>query len=187
MQKCPWALKSDFLEHYHDHEWGVPLHNEKRLFELLILEGQQAGLSWDIIIKKRRGMREAFGDFDPCFLCTLTEEDIDNYMFDNRVIKNRTKITSIINNAKNYFVLVKKYGSLNNFFWSFVAYKPIVNNYEISEQIPSKTPLSLAISKELKKLGFSFVGPTTIYSFMQACGMVNDHLISCPYHKQKKL
>ena len=182
MSKCIWATKTKIEEDYHDNEWGIPVHDDKKLFELIILEGQQAGLSWHTILSKREGMRAAYYNFDPKILSKLTDSDVDFYMNDNRIIKNRLKIKSVINNANAYFKLIEKYDSLDNFLWSFVEYKTIQNMRKNHEDIPAKTELSDKISNELKKLGFKFVGSTTIYALMQSIGMVNDHIVSCKYY-----
>lgn len=179
--RCNWAIKSSLLQKYHDNEWGKPLHDDLALFELLILEGHQAGLSFEIILKRRDQMRKAYFNFDPIKLSQLTDIELENYRNDDRVIKNKLKINSVRENAKAYFKLLKDYSSLNNFFWSFVNNKPIVNNFDRYEQIPTQTELSEKISKTLKKYGFKFVGPTIIYSFMQASGMINDHINDCSF------
>lgn len=184
MNNCPWVTKSKLEELYHDTEWGIVLHDEQKLFELLMLIGQHAGLSWHTILQKRQGLREAYHHFDPYVLSRLNETDVDTYMFDSRVIKNRLKINAIISNARAYLKLIEKYCSLDFFIWRFTDFKRIENNFEIIEEVPTKTDLSDLISTELKKLGFKFVGSTTVYAFMQSIGMVNDHITSCIYHKR---
>lgn len=184
MKKCVWATKTKLEETYHDTEWGIPVHDELELFERLILEGQQAGLSWHTILLKREGLKEAYHGFDPYVLSKLTDEDVDIYLKDDRVIKNKLKIKSVINNAKAYFKLVNEYQSLDNFLWKHSNYQTIQNQWQHQEEIPSTSLLSDSISKELKKLGFQFVGSTTIYAMMQSIGMVNDHLLSCVYYKR---
>ena len=181
--KCPWALKSKIEENYHDTEWGRPLHDEERLFEMLILEGQQAGLSWLTILNRRQGMKEAYHNFDPKELVDLSDDQIEGYLQDDRVIKNRLKIKSVITNAKAYLNLVTIYGSLDNFLWSYVEFQPIQNEWKTITDVPAKTKLSTIISHDLKTLGFKFVGPTIIYAYMQSIGMVNDHLITCPSYQ----
>lgn len=185
MSKCSWALSSKKYEDYHDFEWGIPTHDEHRLFEMLILEGQQAGLSWITILNKRELLNEAYYNFDPYKLARLTENDIEKYLNDSRVIKNRLKIEAVINNAKCYLKLKEKYESLDKFLWSYVDFKPIDNQLKSLSEAPTKTALSEKISQDLKALGFKFVGPTIIYSYLQAIGIVNDHLISCPFHEHK--
>ncbi|WP_162140292.1 DNA-3-methyladenine glycosylase I [Haploplasma axanthum] len=184
IERCSWANTSEYEMKYHDNEWGVPTYDDKVLFEFLILEGQQAGLSWQTILKRREGMREAYYNFDPERLITLTDVDIEKLLKDNRIIKNRLKVNSVVNNAKCYFKVIEEYGSLSNFLWSFVDGKPVVNHYKTISEVPASTQLSDQISKELKKIGFKFVGSTIIYAFMQAVGMVNDHLISCFRHSE---
>lgn len=180
--KCSWTT-SELLENYHDNEWGIPLHDNLKLFEMLILEGHQAGLSWEIILKRRKNLRSAYFNFDPNILKNLTNEDLNNYLTDNRVIKNRLKIKSVRDNAIAYFKVLEKHNSFNDYIWSFTNYKPIINNWQTHKEIPAKTELSEKISKDLKKYGFKFVGPTIIYAFMQAVGIVNDHLITCDKRK----
>jgi len=152
---------------------------------MLILEGQQAGLSWITILNKRELLNEAYYNFDPYKLASLTENDIEKYLNDSRVIKNRLKIEAVINNAKCYLKLKEKYESLDKFLWSYVDFKPIDNQLKSLSETPTKTALSEKISQDLKALGFKFVGPTIIYSYLQAIGIVNDHLISCPFHEHK--
>lgn len=184
-KKCLWALNSPLEENYHDKEWGIPLFDEQRLFEMLILEGHQAGLSWSTILKRREGLRKAYHNFDPLILSKLTEKDIERYMTDDRVIKNRLKIVSVVKNAKAYLELIKTEVSLKDYLWQHVSYMPIINRFKTVDEIPQKTDLSIKISKDLKKRGFNFVGPTIIYAYMQAIGMTNDHLITCPSYQIK--
>lgn len=179
--RCNWANKSLSEQEYHDNEWGKPQFEDLKLFELLILEGHQAGLSWQIILNKRAALNEAYYNFDPIKLIKLTESDLSNYYTDDRVIKNKLKIKSVNDNAKAYFRIKEEFGSFSKFLWSYVDNKPIINNWKTIEEVPSKTLLSEKLSKDLKKYGFKFVGPTTIYSFMQAVGMINDHIESCDF------
>lgn len=182
MSKCTWALQSKLDEQYHDDEWGVLVFDEAKLFELLILEGMQAGLKWSTILSKRNGMRDAYHFFNPSILSKLTEEDVNNYLKDDRVIKNKLKIKSVITNSKCYFELIKAHGSLKDFLWKHVNYEQIVNKWTKMEQVPSSNEISVIISDKLKKMGFKFVGPKIIYALMQSIGMVNDHLVTCPYY-----
>jgi DNA-3-methyladenine glycosylase I len=161
---------------YHDEEWGKPLHDDRHLFEMLILEGKSCGLSWELILKKRDRMRKVFDNFDQNAIVKYDNAKIEELMHDPGIIRHRAKIEAVIGNAKAYFDVKKRYGSLDNFLWSYVNHMPIVR--EPFEMI-TKTELSDRLSKDLKKLGFKFVGPTIIYSFMQAIGMVNDHELSC--------
>lgn len=176
--RCDWA-RSKLEQEYHDHEWGRPLHDEKRLFQMLMLEGQQAGLSWSTILNKREALLKAYDGFDPEKLAVYDETKIEELMQNAGIIRNRRKIEAAIHNAKAYFDLVKQHGSLDGFLWRYVDNKPIVNAWEKQEQVPATTVLSDQISKDLKKMGFKFVGSTIIYAYMQSIGMVNDHLVSC--------
>ena len=164
---------------YHDNEWGRPLHDEHKLFEFLILEGAQAGLSWETVLKKREAYREAFDDFDPEKVALYDEAKAEELMGNSGIIRNRLKINSAITNAKLFLDIQKKYGSFDKFIWAYVDNKPIDNRIEKPEDWEATTPISDKISKDLKKMGFKFVGSTIIYAFMQATGMVNDHLTTC--------
>lgn len=184
--RCDWANKSKLEQEYHDKEWGVPLHDDKKLFKMLILEGKQAGLSWNTILLKMDTLCEAFDDFDPHILVTYDEKKVEELLQNSGIIKNRLKVNAVIHNAKMYFKLCEEWGSLDEYLWSFVNHKPIINEWKILEEVPASTPLSDQISKDLKKRGFKFVGTTTIYAFMQGIGMVNDHLTYCSFrHSQK--
>jgi len=177
--RCFWANTSPEYLEYHDNEWGRPVHDDVKLFEMLTLEGMQAGLSWITILKKREGFREAFDGFDPRKVALYDEAKIEELMADKNIVRNRLKIVSTINNAKLFLEIQKKYGSFDKMIWSYVDNKPIEGNWKRFEDIPLKTDISDKISKDLKKMGFNFVGTTIIYSFMQAVGMVNDHLEDC--------
>ena len=185
--RCPWCLNDEDYIRYHDREWGTPLRNSKKLFEFLILDGAQAGLSWLTILKRRNGYREAFDGFDPVKMANYGEKDIERFMSDKRIVRNRLKIISAINNAKAYCRLTDRSKSFSNWLWNFVDGVPVVNHWKTLEEIPSSTDLSECISKELKKSGFNFVGPTIIYAFIQAAGLVNDHLVSCFRHSECNL
>jgi DNA-3-methyladenine glycosylase I len=167
---------------YHDSQWGIPVHNDKKLFEMLILEGAQAGLSWSTILKRRKTYREAFDNFDPKKISKYTQKDIARLLSDEGIIRNRLKIISTINNAKQFLMIQKEYGSFDRYIWDFVQGMPIKNNFNDLSDVPSHTVLSDMISKDLKKHGFSFVGTTIIYAFMQAIGMTNDHTKNCFKH-----
>lgn len=184
IKRCDWAVKSELEQEYHDKVWGIPVHDDRKLFKMLILEGKQAGLSWSTILKKMDTLCEAFDDFDPALLVTYDDVKIESLLQNNGVIKNKLKVNAVVNNAKAYFKLCEEFGSLDNYLWKFVDNKPIVNAWSKIEDIPANTPLSDVISRDLKKRGFKFVGTTIIYSFMQAVGMVNDHLVSCAFYKQ---
>lgn len=183
MKRCEWP-KNDLAIRYHDEEWGVPLHDEQKLFEFLCLEGAQAGLSWDTILRKRENYRKAFDGFDVNKVVRYTEKKIERLMQDEGIIRNRLKIESVISNAKAFLKVQKEFGSFDAYIWSFVNYRPIVNKWKHSSQVPATTRVSNAISEDLKQRGFNFVGSTIIYAHMQATGMVNDHLVSCFRHKE---
>ncbi len=182
-QRCDWAT-NELAVAYHDAEWGVPLHDDRGLFEFLILEGAQAGLSWDTILRKRENYRKAFDDFDPAKVARYSEAKCAKLLQNEGIIRNRLKIASAVRNAKAFLAVQKEFGSFDAYIWAFVGGKPINNKLAASSQIPAKTELSDAISKDLKKRGFNFVGSTIMYAFMQATGMVNDHLSSCFRHKE---
>ena len=178
MQRCDWA-KNDLAIHYHDTEWGVPLHDDRTLFEFLILEGAQAGLSWDTVLAKRENYRAAFDNFDAAKIALYDEAKSAELLSNTGIIRNRLKIASAVRNAKYYLQTVKEFGSFDKYIWSFVSGKPIVNAWGNANQVPASTPISDAMSKDLKRRGFNFVGSTIMYAFMQATGMVNDHLTNC--------
>lgn len=183
LRRCDWALGSTLEREYHDKEWGRPVHDDRHLFRMLILEGMQAGLSWKTILAKRQSMEEAFDGFDPAIIINYGDEKVEELMQNKGIIRNRLKIQSVITNAKAYFEVVENYGSFDAYLWRFVGGAPIINTWESMEEIPSKTELSDRMSKEMKKDGFKFVGSTIVYAFMQSTGMVNDHLISCAFYK----
>lgn len=184
--RCPWCGDDPLYVTYHDTEWGLPQHNDKRLFEKLCLEGQQAGLSWITVLKKRENYRHAFFDFDIARVAQMSDADIDAQMQNAGLIRHRGKLSAIRDNAIAALKLIKAEGSLNDYFWRHVDFKTQHNKVTDYRQGDAQTPLSLQISKDLKKRGFRFVGPTTIYSFMQATGMVNDHEVSCFRYKAIK-
>jgi DNA-3-methyladenine glycosylase I len=177
--RCPWCLGDPLYIKYHDTEWGRPLKNNRKLFELLVLEGAQAGLSWLTILKRREGYRAAFDSMDPEKIARYGEKDIARLLGDGCIIRNRRKITSAIENARAYLTMMEGKRSFSQWLWDHVEGEPIVNHFDTISQIPVTTPLAEGISGELKKLGFSFTGPTIIYSFLQSAGLVNDHLTSC--------
>ena len=186
--RCEWALNSELMKNYHDKEWGVPQHDDKVLFEFLILEGMQAGLSWDTILKKRENFRKAFDNFDYMKIANYSEDKIEILLQNKGIIRNRLKIQSLISNAKAFLSIQNEYSTFDNYIWNFVNYKPIVNTWSSLNEIPSNTALSEKISKDLKKIGFKFIGTTIIYAFMQAVGLVNDHATYCfRYEEIKKL
>jgi len=169
---------------YHDHEWGRPVHDDRKLFEMLILEGAQAGLSWITVLKKREAYREAFDGFDPAKIARYDDVKVSELLANEGIIRNRLKINAAIVNAKLFCEIQERYGSFDKFIWEYVGHKPIVGHWEKFEDMPITTGVSDQISKDLKKMGFKFVGSTIVYSFMQAVGMVNDHLRSCCVYEQ---
>ncbi len=176
--RCGWA-KNDLAIHYHDTEWGVPTRDDRSLFEFLILEGAQAGLSWDTILRKRENYRAAFDDFDAEKIARYDAKKQAELLQNEGIIRNRLKIASTIQNANGYLKIKEEFGSFDSYIWQFVDGKPIVNNWQNLSEIPVKTLVSDRMSKDLKKRGFNFVGSPIMYAFMQACGLVNDHLVSC--------
>lgn len=178
-ERCNWGTKNELMIKYHDTEWGVPLHDDQKLFEFFVLEGFQAGLSWQIVLNKREAFRKAFDYFDPEIVANYDEKKIEKLLADKSIIRNKLKINGCVNNARCYLEIQKEVGSFDKYIWGFVDYQPIVNAFTDLAQLPPKTPLSDTISTDLKKRGFKFVGSTVIYAHMQATGMVNDHLTSC--------
>lgn len=183
-QRCNWCLKDDLYTHYHDTEWGVPVHDDRVLFEFLILEGVQAGLSWHTVLKKRENYRIAYNAFNPQQVARYDEAKMNALLQNSGLIRNRLKIAASVNNAKRFLEVQQEFGSFNNYIWGFVDHQPIVNHFEQLGDIPATTPLSDKISQDLKKRGFKFVGSTIVYAHMQATGMVNDHLVSCFRHSE---
>ncbi|MCK9368984.1 DNA-3-methyladenine glycosylase I [Candidatus Dojkabacteria bacterium] len=179
MERCPWAGEDKIYCDYHDNEWGVPVHDDRELFEMLCLECMQAGLSWRTILNKRGNFRKAFDNFDPKKISKYDEKKITELMGDVGIIRNRGKIEAIIHNSKMFLKIVKTYGSFDKYIWKFVNYKPIINSWEESKQIPARTEMSDLMSVQLKKEGFKFVGSTICYAFAQSVGLVWDHLVSC--------
>jgi DNA-3-methyladenine glycosylase I len=184
MNRCAWGSSNPLMIEYHDTEWGVPLHDEHMLFEFLVLEGMQAGLSWSTILNKRQNFRAAFHDFDPQRVARYTARDVKRLLNDPGIIRNRLKIGATINNARRFLEVQQEFGSFDAYIWGFVDGRPIKNGFKSLKEIPAKTPLSDAISKDLIKRGFKFVGSTIVYAHMQATGMVNDHTVDCfRYHE----
>jgi DNA-3-methyladenine glycosylase I len=181
VQRCPWAQTPINVE-YHDTEWGVPLHDDRALFELLILEGAQAGLSWTTILNKRENYRRAFDQFDAQKIAKYGSKKVAALLDDAGIVRNRLKIAATIQNAKSFLQVRQEFGSFDRYLWSFVGGKPIVNRRRSMKELPTRTAESDAMSRDLLQRGFKFVGTTICYAFMQATGMVNDHLITCPRH-----
>ncbi len=180
--RCGWAGSDPVYVAYHDTEWGVPLHDDRTLFEFLILEGAQAGLSWITILKRRDGYRKAFAQFDPRKVARFDTRKIERLLQDPGIIRNRQKVESAVRNARAFLDVQKEFGSFDAWIWSFTDGRPIQNRFRRLADIPAQTPLSRTISKELVQRGFKFVGPTIVYAHMQATGMVNDHLVGCFRH-----
>ncbi len=184
LNRCEWCLGDELYLNYHDLEWGVAVHDDLKLFEFLILEGAQAGLSWLTVLRKRQSYRVAFDGFDPVKVACYDQTKVSELMNNNGIIRNRLKIDSTIKNADAFLAVQDKFGSFDRYIWDFVNGKPIQNNFKTMKELPAETEISRIISKDMKKRGFSFVGPTIIYAHMQATGMVNDHITSCHrYHE----
>lgn len=181
--RCPWPSDDKLMIKYHDKEWGVPLHNDKKLFEFLILEGFQAGLSWRTILHKRENFRKAFDNFDFNKVAKYNKRKINSLVKDEGIIRNKLKIESAITNAKAFLRVRNEFGTFNKYIWSFINGKPIQNKFKSLKELPAKTKLSDKISDDLKKRGFKFVGSTIVYAHMQATGMVNDHVVDCFRHR----
>ncbi len=183
MKRCQWAVK-EHMAAYHDNEWGVPVHDDRLLFEFLILEGAQAGLSWDTILKKREHYRKVYDGFDAVKIARYTQRKVDRLLADPGIVRNRLKVAASIGNAKAFLAVQKEFGSFDDYIWQFVDGKPKKNKWKSLKDIPATTPQSDAMCKDLKKRGFKFVGSTICYAFMQAVGMVNDHEVGCYRYKQ---
>ncbi|MFT4415071.1 DNA-3-methyladenine glycosylase I [Fredinandcohnia humi] len=187
MNRCGWVNEDPLYIDYHDHEWGVPVYDDRLLFEFLNLEGAQAGLSWYTILKKRENYRVAFDNFDPTKIVQYDEKKIDELLSNTGIVRNKLKINAVVTNARAYFKVVEEFGSFRTYIWSFVDGKPVQNHFQSLSEVPASTVISDRMSKDLKKRGFKFVGSTICYAFMQAAGLVNDHIISCHcYDKVKK-
>jgi len=183
-KRCPWPANDNLYIKYHDKEWGVPIHNDKKLFEFLLLEGFQAGLSWRTILYKRQNFRKAFDKFDFNKVAKYDKRKINSLMNDAGIIRNQLKINSAVSNAKAFIAVRKEFGTFDKYIWGFIDGKPIKNKFKSLKELPARTELSDLISKDLKKRGFNFVGSTIIYAHMQATGMVNDHLVDCFKYKE---
>ena len=184
--RCRWSLGDDLYRSYHDEEWGAPLHDDRKLFEFLVLEGAQAGLSWITVLKKRPAYRQAFNNFDFTKVAEYDEGMISSLLENPAIIRNKLKIRSAIRNARAFIKVREEFGSFNDYIWDFVDGTPIQNVWQQGSEIPAETPLSNKISRDLKRRGFNFVGPTIVYAHMQATGMVNDHTTDCFRHEQVK-
>ncbi|HEY8916027.1 MAG TPA: DNA-3-methyladenine glycosylase I [Chitinophaga sp.] len=183
--RCGWSTKDQLYKDYHDNEWGIPLHDDTRLFEMLNLEGAQAGLSWYTVLTKRGNYRKAFDNWDAQKIARYTDKKVEKLLQDPGIIRNRLKVAATIGNAKAFLAVQKEFGSFDRYIWQFVDHKPVINHFKILSEIPPKSPISDAMSKDLLKRGFKFVGSTICYAYMQATGMVNDHLTTC-FTRSKK-
>ncbi|MCM2533032.1 DNA-3-methyladenine glycosylase I [Neobacillus pocheonensis] len=184
MKRCGWVNQDPLYMNYHDDEWGVPVHDDRLLFEYLNLEGAQAGLSWYTILKKRENYRAAFDNFVPEKIITYDVKKIDELLHNEGIVRNKLKINAVVTNAKAYVNVVEEFGSFDEYIWSFVGGQPIQNHFKELKDVPATTDISDKLSKDLKKRGFKFVGSTICYAFMQACGMVNDHIMTCDCYQK---
>lgn len=185
-ERCGWSLKDQLYKDYHDHEWGIPNHDDTHLFEMLNLEGAQAGLSWYTVLTKRENYRKAFDYWDAKKIAKYTDKKIAQLLQDPGIIRNKLKINAVVSNAKAFLAVQQEFGSFDQYIWQFVGHKPIVNHFKTMQEVPAKTAVSDAMSKDLLKRGFKFVGSTICYAYMQATGMVNDHVTSCWTRQSKK-
>jgi len=183
-RRCAWLGNDPLMMKYHDEEWGVPLHDDQKLFEFLILEGMQAGLSWRTVLNKRENFRRAFHHFKPAKVACYDESDVDRLLANAGIIRNRAKIMAAINNAQRFLEVSREFGSFDRYIWGFVSDKPIHNRFRNLSDLPARTPLSDEASADMRRRGFKFVGSTVIYAHMQATGMVNDHVVTCFRHKE---
>jgi DNA-3-methyladenine glycosylase I len=178
-KRCPWTGEDPLMISYHDIEWGVPLHEDRRIYEFIVLEGMQAGLSWATVLRKRENFRAAFKSFDPRVVAEFTRKDVERLLSDPGIIRNRLKIEAAIANARSFLSVQEEFGSFDTYMWHFVGGKPIRHRFRSISEIPASSPESDRLSKDLKQRGFKFVGTTIVYAHMQATGMINDHLVSC--------
>jgi DNA-3-methyladenine glycosylase I len=177
--RCEWCLGDELMIAYHDTEWGVPLHDDQRHFEFLVLDGAQAGLSWRTILHKREGYRRCFAGFDPKLVASFTQDDIERILLDPGIVRNRLKVQGAVKNARAFLAVQQEFGSFDAYIWQFVDGAPIVNSYASSKDLPATSRQSDAMSKDMRRRGFTFVGSTICYAYMQAAGMVNDHIVTC--------
>ena len=187
VKRCGWSSDKDLYIHYHDTEWGIPVYDDRLLFEMLCLEGAQAGLSWWTILQKREHYREVFDHFEAEKIIQYTEDKLASLMEDKGIVRNKRKIQSVVTNAEAFLRIQKEYGSFSSYIWSFVGENPIINHWETLQDVPASNEISDKMSKQLKKDGFKFVGTTICYSYMQAVGMVNDHIVECFCHPVNKV
>jgi len=179
LKRCPWPIDDPLMIEYHDREWGVPLHDDQKIFELIVLEGMQAGLSWLTVLRKRENFRKAFKNFDPRLVAKFTNRDLERLLRDTGIIRNRQKLEAAITNARAFLAVQKEFGTFDKYMWQFVGGKPIRHRFRSLSQLQATSPESDRFSKDLKRRGFKFVGSTIVYAHMQATGMINDHLVGC--------
>lgn len=184
INRCGWSISDPLMTDYHDNEWGVPVHDDRKHFEFIVLDGAQAGLSWQTVLKKREAYREAFDNFDPKKVARYDERKIEELLNNPGIIRNRLKVSSAIKNANAFLEVRKEFGTFDKYIWQFVGGSPMRNTWKSLKELPAKTPESDAMSKDMKKRGFNFVGSTICYAYMQAAGMVNDHTVGCFRHKE---
>jgi DNA-3-methyladenine glycosylase I len=184
MNRCPWLTNNEIYLRYHDEEWGTPVHDDHRLFEFFVLESAQAGLSWSTILMKRDHYRKAYNQFDPVKVSKYNDSKIERLLSHANIVRNRRKVEASIHNARCFIAIQREFCSFDQYLWGFVHDKPIINHWKKISEIPTKTPLSDLISKDLRKRGFRFVGPTIIYAYLQAIGVVNDHIVTCFRYKE---
>lgn len=184
MSRCPWSDGDALLRDYHDVEWGVPVHDDRQWFEKIVLDGAQAGLSWLTILKKREAYRQAFAGFDPAVVARYGARDVARLLRNPGIVRNRLKVKSAVGNARAFLDVQKQHGSFDAYVWAFVGGTTVQNRFRRQADLPARTPLADALSKDLKRRGFTFVGPTIVYAFMQAAGIVNDHLVTCFRHRE---
>lgn len=182
--RCPWPGDDPLMVAYHDEEWGVPLYDDDKIFEFLVLEGMQAGLSWQTVLRKRENFRAAFCGFEPARIARYNNKSVERLLKDAGIIRNRRKIEAAIGNARSFLAVRDEFGSFSAYIWGFTGGRPVVNRWKSLSELPAETPLAQGISKDLKRRGFRFVGPTIVYAYLQATGMVNDHLVSCFRHRE---
>ncbi|OWZ83509.1 DNA-3-methyladenine glycosylase I [Natranaerobius trueperi] len=187
VKRCSWCERNQLLIDYHDNEWGIPVHDDQIHFEFIILESFQIGLNWALILSKRDNFRKNFSDFQPQKVALYDEEKVQQLKANKGIIRNERKIRAAIQNAKAFLKIQEQYSSFDSYIWSFVDNTPIINNYETMDEVPAYTPLSKKISQDLKSRGFSMIGPTVMYSYMQAVGILNDHLTTCNWHPKNRL
>jgi DNA-3-methyladenine glycosylase I len=181
-KSCEWPSGDALMTEYHDNEWGTPVHDDNRWFEHIVLDGAQAGLSWKTILHRREGYRRAFDGFDPAIVARYDEKKIADLLNDPGIIRNRLKIRSAVTNARAFLKIQEEFGSFDTYIWHFTGGKPVINSWKSLSELPARTPLSDTVSKDLKKRGFTFVGSTIVYAFLQAAGIVNDHIVTCFRH-----